>query len=163
MSLFCGVSSITRTSGSMSGLKRTTLGPGWTSAAETGGRLLRKTKLPRPARAPTFAVRVRNCRRWMGENMFGPRRLRRRITGGELIGPGLLESAVNHEAEDTEQQVWHTHHQVDALVVSPCVLLRVVVLRTGRLAGGVLSGRASVRRTRQRQEHQQRQQTKQDL
>ncbi|MGH7224983.1 MAG: hypothetical protein ACRELF_17310, partial [Gemmataceae bacterium] len=56
----------------------------------------------------------------------------------------LLETTVDPEADRTEQQIRHSRHQVDALIVGASFAERIVVfLRTG---GGnrFLSGRASV-------------------
>ena len=66
----------------------------------------------------------------------------RRLAGG-LFHEGLLflEPTINHEADTPKQQVRHAHHQVNALVVRPRLV--VVLLTEGLFVAG-LSGRAGV-------------------
>jgi hypothetical protein len=76
-----------------------------------------------------------------------------------LFGQGLLlETTVDQRADHTEQEIRHSHHQIDAVVVGAGLAERVVVLRTG---GGnrFLSGRAGVNRTRQGEQHHEHQQS----
>jgi hypothetical protein len=69
-----------------------------------------------------------------------------------LFGQGLLlETTVDQKADPTEQEIWHPHHEVNALVVAAGFAERVVVfLRTG---GGdrIRSGRAGIGRARHEQ------------
>ena len=66
----------------------------------------------------------------------------RRSAGG-LFHEGLLflEPTINHEPDAPKQQIGHAHHQVNALVVRPRL---VVVLLTEGLLVARLSGRAGV-------------------
>jgi hypothetical protein len=90
----------------------------------------------------------------------GEGRVRGERRRGLLFDQGpLLETTVDPEADRTEQEIRHPHHQVDAVIVGASFAERIIVfLRTG---GGnrILSGRASVQRARPHQQDDDEQQT----
>ena len=78
-----------------------------------------------------------------------------------LFRRGLLaQTAIDPEADRTEQEIRHPHHEVNTLIVSPRFAEWVVFfLRTGGFNGG-LSGRASVNRARNGQEDDEKEDSK---
>src|SRR5579864_6120485 len=83
-----------RTRGSMSAPKRT-ISRGLISSADTGGRLFKKAKFPRPARAPALAEVVIKSRRFQLEDMERP--LSRQAEKGNHFG---VSSPAKEAGED---------------------------------------------------------------
>jgi hypothetical protein len=78
------------------------------------------------------------------------------------LGQGVLfETTIDPKADRAEQKIGHSHHEIDALIVTACFAEWIaVILRTGG-GDGFLSGRASVHRARQRQRYDDEEQTEQ--